>query len=91
MLQTKHDPEGSFALAALMEVPSQLTAMLELGYFDNDHKDGYVEEENRVGIINARNKDIKEEEKFFVKKTQDIQKIIKCRNSSSNLRVWQKI
>ena len=60
-LQTKHDPEGSFALAALMEVPSQLTAMLELGYFNNDHKDGCFDVDNRAGIISASIKESKEE------------------------------
>ena len=86
-LQTKHDPEGSFALAALMEVPSQLTAMLELGYFNNDHKDGYFEGDNRPGIISSSVKEAKEDENSFSKKKQDIQHILKCRNSSSNLRV----
>ena len=86
-MQTKHDPEGSFALAALMEVPSQLTAMLELGYFDNEHKDGFVDVENRARTISETIKEDKEEQKFFTKKKQDIQKILKERNSSSNLRV----
>ena len=51
-LQTRHDPEGSFALAALMEVPSQLTAMLELGYFNNECQENYVEGEGKTTIIN---------------------------------------
>ena len=86
-LQTKHDPEGSFALAALMEVPSQLTAMLELGYFDNDQKEDFREEGNEPRVISATIKEDKEEENSFSRKKQDIQKIIKYRNSSNNLRV----
>ena len=35
-----------------MEVPSQLTAMLELGYFDNDQKEDFPEEPNQIGQFN---------------------------------------
>ena len=52
-LQTKHDPEGSFALAALMEVPSQLTTMLELGYFNNNHQTKYESGEKRTSLNNT--------------------------------------
>ena len=45
-----------------MEVPSQLTAMLELGYFDNEHKDGFVDVENRARTISATIKEDKEEQ-----------------------------
>ncbi len=31
--QHRTDPDGAFALAALMEVPNQFAAMKELGYF----------------------------------------------------------
>jgi len=39
--QSRHDPDGAFALAALMEIPNQFAAMTDLGYFNNNN-DGNV-------------------------------------------------
>ena len=83
-LQTRHDPEGSFALAALMEVPSQLTAMLELGYFDNNCGDNYVDEEDRTSRLTKSLKDGLEE-RCFKKKKQTLHGF-NTRNSTNHMR-----
>ena len=84
-MQTRNDPEGSFALAALMEVPSQLTAMLELGYFNNEGEDVFVGVENRPPVLSQSNKKYSREDSFSLKK-QSFDSIHN-RNSSNNLRV----
>ena len=38
--QSRHDPDGAFALAALMEIPNQFSAMVDLNYFNNNNNDG---------------------------------------------------
>jgi hypothetical protein len=34
--QHRSDPDGAFALAALMEIPNQFSAMNDLGFFNNN-------------------------------------------------------
>ena len=67
-----------------MEVPSQLTAMLELGYFNNNCEDSYVDGEDRTRRID---KPLKEglDEQCYKKKKHAIHGFT-TRNSTNHIR-----
>ena len=67
-----------------MEVPSQLTAMLELGYFDNNCEDNYVDGEDRTSRVSKSLKDGLEEQ--CVKKKKQTVHGFNTRNSTNNMR-----
>ena len=46
--QHRSDPDGAFALAALMEIPNQFAAMNDLGFFNNNDDDDNFRKDSNV-------------------------------------------